>query len=514
VELEQKNLKICGTKCGWSTFIFALVIFVSALILTVPFLGSLEFFRHTEADRALIGWEMLKSANWLVPHLLGDTYLTKPPLFYQYLAAIFAVTGEPSEFAARLSSALAFAALVALQFVFATYAKLPRLVALLSAIAVAASAQFFTASMEAEIDLTLTLFTTISTWLAFFAVTSDNSRAQTKLALGAGIFAALGFLVKGPPGLFFPFAAAGVFYIFCDRRVSTLLALCIAGVTSLVIVGAWVALLAREVSAETLWYHFNFEVLQRVKADPLADERARPITFYLGTLFAGALPATLLIFLPAFWRNRLPGSDLTRFCLALVVPSLLIFSCASGKSSRYLLPLVPFLITWLAASSSFTKTTAKRAAVATITIFLAARLGYSFIYAPQRNAKLSVRPIAEKIHNAGYPRIYILEMFERWLPYYLIRSDVEVLRLTPPLAASLQNEERYDLLLSSRSEGWRMGALLSDPQTTTNTFTHAKGDFVLARVPGRTLKNLALSELFPTVSTAPAKQIVAAESQD
>lgn len=480
-----------------------IAIFTLTLLFTVPFLGQLEFFRHTEADRTLIGWEMFRSGDWLVPHLLGDLYLTKPPLYYQFLAAVFSIFGEPSEFAARLSSALAFAALIAAHYLFSVKAQLTKQTALLSAALLGASAQLFTASIESEIDLTLVFFTTVSSWFAYFIVTTTARRSQLLNAALLGFFAALGFLTKGPPGLFFPFIGAGVFYILYDRRWASFLALSLAALTSLTIIAAWIWLLAREVSLEILWHHFNFEVLARVQSDPLADERARPAFFYLGTVLGGALPASLFLLFPAFWRQKPPAAEITRFCAGLIIPSLIVFSCASGKSSRYLLPVLPFVITWIVANTTLSKEAATRILVTVLTVFLIARLGYAFAYAPQRNAKLSVRPIANRIMTAGYHDLFILEMFERWLPYYLLRGGVSVKRLTPALAAHLNDSDEYDVLLSRRSEEWRLQQLLEDQRTKLETFPYIKADFVVAKVRGSTLKKLKLSELFPTVSTAP-----------
>lgn len=480
----------------------ALCVLICGLLSTVPFLGQLEFLRHTEADRTLIGWEMYTSGDWLVPHLLGDLYLTKPPLYYQYLAALFAVFGEPSEFAARLSSAISFGLLLCAQVVFATLAKLPIRTALLSAIALGTSAQVFTASVEAEIDLTLTLLTTIASWSGFLIFAAPANRGKAVAAASAGVFAALGFLIKGPPGLFFPFIAIGVFYVSWDRTIKSALFACGAGLISLGLVALWILALAERVSPEILWYHFNFEVLERVRADPLAEVRARPALFYLGTVIAGASPWILWLFSPRFWRERPPSSPFSRFCLGMIVPSLIVFSCASGKSSRYLLPLLPFVTTWIVANLSISAAQFKRVSFAAISLLLAVRLGYAFLYAPQRNSKHSVKFIAEDIAARGPREIFILEMFERWLPYYLVRSGISVRRLTPTNLPSLRDEELYPVLLSMRTEDWRLADLTSDPQTKTNTYTSSKSNFVLANVPGKTLKRLELSALFPTVATA------------
>jgi len=82
--------------------IFLLVVMIWAGIF-LPELGTPEL-KGEEARRILPALTMLESGNWLVPMIGGEEYFNKPPLINWLIAAAFLLTGEHSEWAARLPS--------------------------------------------------------------------------------------------------------------------------------------------------------------------------------------------------------------------------------------------------------------------------------------------------------------------------------------------------------------------------------------------------------------------------
>ena len=69
-------------------------------------LGSYPLLDHNEGMYAAIARDMLKSGDFIIPHLNGAPYIEKPPLLYWLMAASMALFGE-NEWAARLVPALA-----------------------------------------------------------------------------------------------------------------------------------------------------------------------------------------------------------------------------------------------------------------------------------------------------------------------------------------------------------------------------------------------------------------------
>ncbi len=90
-----------------------LILFLTWAALYLPALGE-PTLRIEEGMRALPAVSMLKSGEWLVPHIAGESYYRKPPLVNWLAAASFAATGERSRQSARLPSVLFVLAFVVL----------------------------------------------------------------------------------------------------------------------------------------------------------------------------------------------------------------------------------------------------------------------------------------------------------------------------------------------------------------------------------------------------------------
>src|SRR5689334_2842982 len=70
-----------------------------------------------EGRYAEIAREMLQRHEWVVPHLQGEPYLDKPPLFYWLVMASYSVFGV-HDWAARLVPALAVHGTILLTYLF------------------------------------------------------------------------------------------------------------------------------------------------------------------------------------------------------------------------------------------------------------------------------------------------------------------------------------------------------------------------------------------------------------
>lgn len=562
--------------------LFTLAIGALAFCYTIPGIFIREFYRHTEADRTLIGWEMLERGDFAVPHLLGDFYLTKPPVFYALIAGAIKIFG-PSEWAARLVTVGAITLLLPLLYLFYRRSGLERSFSLLAVAITGLCGQMYEYSVIAEIDLTYVLFCTIAVASIYLSAVGDRSVRYTILS---GVFLLVAFFTKGPPVLII-YISGVCSLVLVDRiKPGTLgrrlsggwigayaaILVCLAALTA-----AWMTHLAGLIGWREVRSIFSTEVLVRFIQDVKADERGRGTFFYIGSLIRGFAPWTFLLLGLAVTAGRTQVAEKFRrnrglviFCAGIIVPSLIIFSAASGKSNRYLFPLYPFLAPLLALCAAglpavvrpdvvrrlvalagaaaaglvaglalgldmlpfsgrllaaavtlgsglgvylqvYRKGEAnwiRIAAVFTVWAVLS-RLPFSIMFDGVRNRTYSIRPTAAAIEKqipAGEP-VYVAELFERWLPYYMKRDGINTLRLTPEIAAEMAGRPGdFFLLLNDDYEGWRKAQLERGGAAVEELgrYRSAKSDFVLLKVPQTAAKLLEPKPVFAAVPTRPS----------
>lgn len=570
---------------------WSVIILLIGLVYLLPPIFTLEFFRHTEADRTLISISMLEEGRILVPQLLGDAYLTKPPLFYVMMSWIFFLIDSNAEWAARLISVLSGAILLACHFLFATSVFGSRAKALLSTLILASCGAFHMYSSVAEIDMTFACLVAMSSFALFhgtlnFPVSHPNSR----FVVLAYALVAVAFLTKGPTCLiFFAGSVLGLsgYYVAQLRsssqrseelfgEVRKLLAPHIIGaLVTTSILTIWLIGLGISTSLDDIYTIVNEELLQRFIDDPKAAKRERGLLFYFYSIPAAFLPWSLCFagfLIPKINKAvRTISWPTLCFLLTSICIPLIFHSLASGKSARYLFPIFPLLailategairLGHLKGSKKALQTVLGLAAVITgvgipvfasvaaykglglgpifltcvvallaswavwkarhyqewtslfLTLalfFFGARLIQGIGIDALRNQNNSVKPIVSKIIETTSPEetLYVLEMFERWIPYYLEREGRKVKRLTPRIAqewANSDDSERVQLLLNKQDELWRLKQI--EPFDLTAKIEQelegSKRTFLLVSTRKNKVAHFNLKRLFPTNLTPP-----------
>jgi 4-amino-4-deoxy-L-arabinose transferase-like glycosyltransferase len=320
----------------------------AVLLLCVPLflvgLGVADLDLKGEPREAVTAWEAIHSGDWLLPRLNGEALPEKPPLFPWLVALSTLLFGERSEWAVRLPSALA--AMGAALAVWALGRRLlPARGGLLAAALFAGSLLAVSLGRKARVDMTLTLFVTVSI-LLFHRLAGRAGEEARPRARDAALFwlcLALGTLTKGPLGLVLPgIAILGV--VAAERRPRDLLRLrpWPFAPLLLVVAGSWyVQGLLRAGGEFGSWAFLQENV--RMFLGESEVHRHGPL-YYLPYVFAVALPWSPL--LPGAVARGFRGTGRWRepgFLLpfAWVAGMLLLFSCASAKRSDYLLPLLP-----------------------------------------------------------------------------------------------------------------------------------------------------------------------------
>lgn len=301
---------------------------------------SFHLFEPDEGRYAEIPREMLERGDWVVPRLLGEPYLDKPPLFYWLVMGSFRVFG-PEIWSARLIPALAIHGCI-----LATYwlgrRSLGERAAFWGALALCLSPGFLSMGRLLILDGLLALCVTVALLAGFEAIRSTTLRRGWWVV--SAIACALGMLTKGPIALILvlPPLLGHRFLTRSGCRLSWRALFAYAAIVLAVLLPWSLAIALREprFAAYFLWQHNVVRFLSPF-------DHIRPIWFYLPILLGGLLPLSLLL-LPLV-RFLLSGRDADAerrspelgFMLLAAGWCLFFFSLSGSKLPTYILPAFP-----------------------------------------------------------------------------------------------------------------------------------------------------------------------------
>jgi len=307
-------------------------------------LGQRHILSSNEANRIEATREMRLTGDFVIPHINGRIYLTKPPLYYWLSAALWRDVERFDEFVARLPSVLSGLACLVVVYGFARR-WFGRRVARASVAILATAPLFFLQAWEAELDMLLCLLTTLSVCVLVEALEAKRGG----LALFGLSFLVLGgaAMTKGPvPLVVFGLTLAG--YVVCRRPpLRSWLPGVLAGLVVLVaVVAPWCVAVVGRIGWDEAWGTFVQESARRVARASRINRG--PWHFYVSRLVATFFPWSL--WLPAAgmvgwrlarrWREG-AGARTVLFLAAWFVPAFVFFSACAGKEAQYILPLYP-----------------------------------------------------------------------------------------------------------------------------------------------------------------------------
>lgn len=328
--------------------VLAAGLLAAAALLYGARLGATGFWAPDEPRYGHVAEEVRAGRHgpvgWILLHLNGEPYTQKPPLYFWLAAAAGAPGGRVGEAAARLPSALAGVALVALALAFGR-----RLVgapaALLGAALLATGFELADNARRVQLDVLLALFETIGLY-AFWRLDrgAGGRRAHQALLHGA---LGLAVLTKGPVGFLVPVLVMAT-YLAAERRLGDLRA-AFPWWGPLLSIAPGLAWIAGAVALAPPGF-FGEAVLDNLFGRFFAGtSHQRPFYYYLYQFPLNFLPWFLLA--PAVWvagRREVfaPGADpearrAWRFLLAWVAATLVFFSLSSGKRGIYALTCHP-----------------------------------------------------------------------------------------------------------------------------------------------------------------------------
>lgn len=301
---------------------------------------SFRLFEPDEGRYAEIPREMLLRGDWIVPHLQGEPYLDKPPLFYWLVMGSYQLLGV-HDWAARLVPALALHGCVLVTYLLGRR-SLGERAAFWGALALSLAPGFISMGRLLLLDGLLALCVTLANFAAFEAV--RHGRFNRGWWLFSAAACGLGILTKGPVALLLvlpPLYAYG-WLTRSGSRVSGRALLAFAAV-ALGIALPWYAAICVRMPAFAGYFLWQHNVVRFMTP----FDHQRPVWFYGPVLLAGLLPVSLLV-LP-FLRFLLSGDPevMRRRCpeLGWVLLAggwcVFFFSLSGCKLPTYVLPAFP-----------------------------------------------------------------------------------------------------------------------------------------------------------------------------
>ena len=327
-DLTKTYLKIL-----WATVVIAIIVFFCGL-------GSMDLQSLNEGRRALAIKEMVLSGNWLLPHLNGELYLTKPPLLY-WLSSSLALIWGVNEWTLRLPSALAAIATLIMVYRY-SLRQSGQWAALFAVQLLIANLGFAMLGRRAEIEMLLTALCVGSLLSAVQYIQNQSSKNWIYFSY---FLLALALMTKGPLVLLLVSLPLLVAAIYTKNPHIKSVLLSWRGWLIFVVVGlAWYAVVTWQLGFD-IWA----TVIKHDMVDKMQSDTAKPIFSYFGWIAVDFLLLISLFFVraKAFFSQQMQKPSQLVLVVAVVLP-LMLFSLFANKHAKYLLPIYPLIAILLA----------------------------------------------------------------------------------------------------------------------------------------------------------------------
>lgn len=380
-----------GNGKTWLQLTGFLVLFLIAYTWTQPF----RDIYGIEARNALMAREMLEGGLSIIPKALGRPYPDYPPLYF-WLETLFSLPfGHVSTLSVVLPSGLSAVGLLALTFCLGREIR-PR-TGWLSALILATIPSFWLEASSATIDMLLAFNVTAGIVCLYFRDTQGHSKRRMPWTMGIILFLMASFFTKGPIGIVLPAVSWGGYLLFETRLKDFVFFELFMMSVGLLCVAIELAVAYHAGGRQLVHDVITMQVVGR-----LQGKASKPFFYYLislleiGSIWWLFIIAGLFRFCAGtpgkgrclrFWQT-LTAHSVTRLTLAWFVGTFTVFTLASTKHARYLLPLYPAIAVILAAwvggllkenSPPYSKI-CKNSAIFLTGALLLAGMSFSFLY--------------------------------------------------------------------------------------------------------------------------------------
>ena len=399
-------------KILWTTVIVAAIVFFWGL-------GSMDLLSLNEGRRALAIQEMVSSGNWLLPHLNGELYLTKPPLLYWLSSSLGFIWGV-NEWTLRLPSALAAIAVLIMVYRYALQQS-GKWAALFAVQLLIANLSFAMRGRRGEIEMLLTALCVGSLLSALQYIQSQSSKNWIILSY---FLLALALMTKGPLVILLVTLPLLIAAIYSKNPHIKAVLLSGRGWLIFLVVGlTWYAIVSWQLGFD-IWA----TIAKRDMLDKMQSESAKPILSYLAWIAVDfmLLIGLFLVGVKEFFKQQFQQSRQLVLLAATILP-LIIFSLFSNKHAKYLLPIYPLIAILLAiklAAIFDAATEAKKKIIVIIALLLP--IGSAIFYTLLEPKVFAYRVAVFPTFSAWVPTIkqtdlYAYQKIDSRLVYYANR---------------------------------------------------------------------------------------------
>jgi 4-amino-4-deoxy-L-arabinose transferase-like glycosyltransferase len=190
------------------------VILVASVIYLACIVSPPSLMDDVDSVQASIAHTMLKTGDWVTPHLDGIRYFEKPPLKYWLTAIFFRLFGV-SDVVARLPMALFTVLLCWLTARMAAWSTDKR-TGLISGLVLTTSVGLFLFTRVLISDVALTFAIALAIW-SFLRALDDEEKHPRLWSLLFGASVGVGILFKGLVAVLFPLASGFLYLVFTRR---------------------------------------------------------------------------------------------------------------------------------------------------------------------------------------------------------------------------------------------------------------------------------------------------------
>jgi len=318
-------------------YVFAVIVIGIALFFLN--LGARDLWEPDESRYAVVAREMVETGNWILPHLNGQIYAEKPPLFFWLVNLSTFFLGQNNEFNNRVPSALA--GFITFLVVFFLGKRLFNVRAgLISSLALATCFLFPQLSRWMMLDSLFTLFFLLSLFCFYLGYEAEGN--CRKYYLLAGFFMGLGVLTKGPIA-YLPIIIM-LLFAFLQKRIKKFWNrnLLWGGLLSVILVLIW-WLPAAWIGGKDYIHWLLFKQAVGTYMEGGTHFHPQPFYFYFIRFPLEFLP--WIVFLPSAFifglRQKFGKKNEFLFLSVWFIFIFVFFTLSKGKKDNYLFPLYP-----------------------------------------------------------------------------------------------------------------------------------------------------------------------------